>query len=286
VTTAVANATPPALAARKPLRVLIADADAKTRTQLADAVEKFDPLIAIHEASDGDETADRIVALKPDVAFVNVKLPGMSGAEAVAVARLQQVKPLTILMSDDVITRWVALSTELNAYEFLKKPFDPEHIASMLRAVTRMREKLSLLLIDDSQTARALVRRMLANARFDLEVDETDTGRHAIKLMQIKKYDLALIDLNMDGIDGFETACQAREVSPDTTLLLMTATRDEKIEQASRHFGVAGFLQKPFYAHHVEDILHDIFGLRRPYLLNVIGRVHSRAGARKAKAAY
>jgi CheY-like chemotaxis protein len=285
VTTAVANATPPAVAARKPLRVLIADAAADTRAILVETIEKFDPLTDIHETPNGEEAAKLIVSLKPDIAFVNVKLPGMGGAEAVAVARLQQAKPLTILMSDDVITRWVALSTEVNAYEFLKKPFDPEHITAMLRAVTRMREKLSLLLVDDSQTARTLVRRMLANSRFDLTVDETDNGRHAIKLMQIKKYDLALIDLNMEGIDGFETACQAREVSPETTLLLMTATRDEKIEHASRHFGVAGFLQKPFYAHHVEDILHDIFGLRRPYLLNVIGRVHSRAGGKKAKAA-
>jgi DNA-binding response OmpR family regulator len=282
VTTAVANARPSAATARKPLRVLIADADAPTRLKLAETLAGYDPQIAVFECVDGNEAAEQIVARKPDVAFVNVKLPGVNGAEAVAVGRLQKVEPVTILMSDAVLTRWVALSTELHAYEFLKKPFDPEHVVSMMRAVACMKEKRSFLLVDDSQTARSLVRRVLANSRFDLIVDETDNGRHAIKLMQIKKYDLALIDLNMAGIDGFETACQAREISPGTTLLLMTATRDEKIEGASKHFGVAGFLQKPFYAHHVEDILHDIYGLRRPYLLNVIGRVHARALSKKA----
>lgn len=284
MTTTVANTRSDSSARHGSLRVLIADETAGTRLNLTIALRSFDPAIEIVEVENGSDAAERIVALKPDIAFVNVKLPGMSGAEAVAIARLQNVKPVTILMSDTVLTRWVALSTELDAYEFLKKPFDPEHVVSMMRAVTRMKQKLRLLLVEDSQVARALIRKVLVNARFDLEVDETDSGRHALKLMQLTKYDLALIDLNMPGIDGFETACQAKDISPETTLLLMSGTRNEKIEGASKHFGVAGFLQKPFYAHHVEDILHDIFGLRRPYLLNVIGRVHSRVTRKKSSA--
>jgi len=284
VTTTVANTRSDGSARHGSLRVLIADETPATRLNLTIALRSFDPAIEIVEVENGSDAAEKIVALKPDVAFVNVKLPGMSGAEAVAIARLRNVKPVTILMSDTVLTRWVALSTELDAYEFLKKPFDPEHVVSMMRAVTRMKQKLRLLLVEDSQVARALIRKVLVNARFDLEVDETDSGRHALKLMQLTKYDLALIDLNMAGIDGFETACQAKDISPETTLLLMSGTRNEKIEGASKHFGVAGFLQKPFYAHHVEDILHDIFGLRRPYLLNVIGRVHSRVTRKKSSA--
>lgn len=282
MTTTIAKPSSSKATRRSPLRVLIADESAGTRLDLSIALKRFDPSIEIVEVENGTDAAEKIVAIKPDVAFVNVKLPGMSGAEAVAIARLQNVRPVTILMSDTVLTRWVALSTELDAYEFLKKPFDPEHVVSMMRAVTRMKQKLRLLLVEDSQVARSLIRKVLTNARFDLEVDETDSGRHALKLMQLTKYDLALIDLNMAGIDGFETACQAKDISPETTLLLMSGTRNEKIEGASKHFGVAGFLQKPFYAHHVEDILHDIFGLRRPYLLNVIGRVHSRATSKKS----
>ncbi|HSP23574.1 MAG TPA: response regulator [Saliniramus sp.] len=284
MTTTVANPRTSESTRQGPLRVLIADESAGARLNLTIALRSFDPSIEIVEVENGSDAAEKIVALKPDVTFVNVKLPGMSGAEAVAIARLQNVKPVTILMSDTVLNRWVALSTELDAYEFLKKPFDPEHVVAMMRAVTRMKQKLRLLLVEDSQVARALIRKVLTNARFDLEVDETDSGRHALKLMQLTKYDLALIDLNLAGIDGFETACQAKDISPQTTLLLMSGTRNEKIEGASKHFGVAGFLQKPFYAHHVEDVLHDIFGLRRPYLLNVIGRVHSRATRKKSSA--
>ncbi len=264
------------------LKVLVADAAAGTRLHLAVALKSFDPGTEIHEVETGPAAAEKLVSLRPDVAFVNVKLPQMTGAEAVAVAKMRGVKPVTILMSDTVLTRWVALSTEVEAYEFLKKPFDPEHVAGLMQSVVRMREPLRLLLVEDSGAARALVRKVLTNSRFNLEIDETDSGRHALKLLQLTRYDLALIDLNMDGIDGFETACQAKEVSPGTTLILMSGTSNEKIEGASRHFGLAAFLQKPFYAHHVEDVLHDLFGLRRPYLFNVIGRTHARVQRKAA----
>lgn len=276
-----ADTVPTATPTRRSLRVVIADGSSATQRELIAALKSFDPRIDIILVSNGDEASEKIIAFKPDVTFVNVKLSGISGPQAVAIARLENVKPVTIMMSDVFHPDWVELSTELEAYEFLKKPFDPEHVVAMMASVTRMKQKLRLLLVEDSQTARTLIRKVIANSRFDLEVDETDGGRHALKMMQRTKYDLALIDLNMQGIDGFETACLAKDVSPETTLLMMSGTKNEKIEGASKHFGVAGFLQKPFYSHHVEDILHDVFGLRRPYLLNATGRVHAREQRKK-----
>ena len=262
--------------ARPPLRVVIADASISTQRQLISTLKSFNPRTEIIIIENGEEASDKIITVKPDVAFVNLELPGLTGPQAIAIARLEKVKPITVLMSNGIVDDWVRLSVELEAYEFLKKPLDPEHIVAMMNSVARMKEKLRLLLVEDSQTARTLIRKVLSNTRFNLEVDETDGGRHALKLMQLTKYDLALIDLNMEGIDGFETSCIATEISPETTLLMMSGTKNEKIENASRHFGVAAFLQKPFYAHDVDDILHDILGLRRPYLLNVTGRVNAR----------
>lgn len=277
-----ADTRPRATTERRSLRVVIADGSTATQRELISTLKSVDPDIEIILVDNGYEASEKIIAFKPDVAFVNVKLSGITGAQAIAVARLENVKPITILMTDGILDNWIALSTELEAYEFLKKPFDPEHVVAMMTSVVRMKQKLRLLLVEDSPTARTLIRKVLGNARFNLEVDETDGGRHALKLMQLSRYDLALIDLNMEGIDGFETACLARDVSPETTLLMMSGTNNEKIEGASKHFGIAGFLRKPFYAHDVEDMLHDIFGLRRPYLLNATGRVHARELRKKS----
>jgi DNA-binding NtrC family response regulator len=205
------------------------------------------------------------------VAFVDVQLPDMSGAEALAWAKAQGCKTPTVLMSSAVIPKWTDVSVELGAYEFLKKPFDPDHIGHLMRAFERMRRPARLLLVDDSSTARTLVQRVLSASCFTFEIDETDTGQHALKLLRIVPYELAVIDFNLDGsIDGLETTCHARDASPDTKIILMSGTDNATIAQAARHFGVVSFLKKPFYATQVDHALHTVFGLRRPYLLNAL----------------
>lgn len=262
------------------LRVMIADASPEARRRIADAVLSHAPECEIVEVDRGDIAAERIVSDRPDVLFVNVKLPAMSGAEAVAIAKLQGVRPVTILLSEQVLTRWVALSIEVGAYEFLKSPYDAAHIVALMRAVEKMRAPLRVLVVEDAENARAIIRKTLAATRFDLAIDETDSGAHAIKLLQHERFDIALIDLHMAGMDGLETACKAKEVVPDTALVMMSGAGNERIEAASKHFGFSTFLQKPFFAHHVEDMLHEVLGLRRPYLLNAIGRVHKREAAK------
>lgn len=258
------------------MHVMIADADPQQREHLAEAVRAAAPHARISFAEKGDEAAAAIVRLRPDVLFINVKLPEMSGAEAVVMAKHEKVTPITILLSDNILSRWVALATELDAYEFLKHPYDPKHIAGLIAAIERMRTKMRVLLVESSEAIRALMHKLLRQSRFDLELDDTDSGTHALKLMGSARYDVALIDLHLADMDGLETACKLKDESPETRLVLMSAPGSEKIEAASGHFGFNSFLQKPFYAHHIEDVLHEIFKLRRPYLLNAIGRVHAR----------
>jgi DNA-binding response OmpR family regulator len=259
------------------LHVMIAEPDPEQRAHVADAVRAAVPQVQLTVVADGQEAVAAIIAKRPDVLFVNVKMPGINGAEAVVLARQEGVEPLTVLMSDKVLSRWVALSNELEAYEFLKKPYDEAHIAGLMQAVIRMRAPMRVLLVEGSETTRALVTRLMKQSRFNLKVEETDSGVHAVKMMRATPFDVALIDLHLDGMDGLETACQVKDAAPHTALVLISAPGAEKIEAASRHFGFTTFLQKPFYAHHVEDMLHEVFNLRRPYLLNATGRVHARS---------
>lgn len=259
------------------LHVMIAEPDPEQRAHIADAVRAAVPQVQLTVVADGQEAVAAIIAKRPDVLFVNVKMPGINGAEAVVLARQEGAEPLTVLMSDKVLSRWVALSNELEAYEFLKKPYDEAHIAGLMQAVIRMRAPMRVLLVEGSETTRALVTRLMKQSRFNLKVEETDSGVHAVKMMRATPFDVALIDLHLDGMDGLETACQVKDAAPHTALVLISAPGAEKIEAASRHFGFTTFLQKPFYAHHVEDMLHEVFNLRRPYLLNATGRVHARS---------
>lgn len=261
---------------RDRLRALVADGSAGSRLSLAVTLKGFDATMEIVEAANGQAALRALNDDMPHLAFVNVQLDVMSGAEAIAMARHQGVRPVTFLMTDAVMKKWVDLSVELDAYEFLKKPLDVDHLVAMLANVRRMRERLRLLLVEPSDAARNLVRKVLGTTRFDIEIDETDTGAHAVKLLQLTRYDLALVNEAMPRMDGLETICQGREVATQTQFLLMSTGRGDTLPASLRHFGVAAVLNKPFYARDVEKVLHRLYGLRRPYLLNHFTPEHER----------
>ncbi len=257
---------------RRPnLVALVADDFAATRSNLVTAIHTFDPSAEIIEVTDGKQAVAALGKHVPDVAFVNVQLPLLSGAEALAFSRAQGIKPFTTLMSNLIVGEWVELSLRLGAYEFLKKPFDPDHVVHLLRAYDRTRQPIKLLLVDASHASRQMVRRILNSSGFAFEIDETDTGQHALKVLRRGNYDLALIERILPvGIDGLETACQASQAAPGTKLILMSSAENSHLEQVARHFGIAWLLKKPFFPRDVDYAIHRAFGLRRPYLLNAL----------------
>src|SRR5688572_27516978 len=185
-----ANQTPCAPSLSSPWRILLPDDAASMRKSLATAIRNSDTSIEIIEALTGRQALEALVARSPDIAFVNLQLPEITGAEAIAWASRRGVRPLTILMSNQVLPKWVEISTELGAYEFWRKRFDPAHVMELLRAYRMMRTPMKLLLVDESPTAHETVGRMAAISRFTLDVDHSHNGAHALQLLREIHYDL------------------------------------------------------------------------------------------------
>lgn len=249
---------------------LIGDDSPEFRQAIAGAVQSFDPSIRITEVENGVDARNVLLKQRPQLAFLNLQLPKLSGAEALAWAVARGIRPFSVLMSGQALPKWIELSIELHAYEFLRKPFDPAHVTHMLEAHRRMVAPLRLLLAEGAEPARRLIRRVLDDTRFRFEIDEVENGRLALKALRLAKYDLALIDRHLPSLDGLELACQAAEVAPRTRILMMAAGDAGSVAQAVKQFGIAALLRKPFYVWDMEIALHTAFGLRRPYLLNAL----------------
>ena len=251
--------------------VLIADADASRRTALAAIVRRFDPAAQITEAASGQELIDIILTKRPSLGFVGLQLDGLSGPEAVALARKSGGNlDCLVFVAARVFPQWQELTQSLQAYEVLKTPLDPEHIESLLQANARRQQPTSVLLAASSEAGRSMIGRVLTRSGFNLVVDETDSGRHALKLLRLGAYGLAFIDANLAGLDGLELACQVQSLNLDTRLTLLTTGDPEPIAHAARYFGVSFVLKMPFYARDIDLALHHALGLRRPYLLNAL----------------
>ncbi|MBL8755403.1 MAG: sigma-54-dependent Fis family transcriptional regulator [Planctomycetes bacterium] len=100
------------------------------------------------------------------------------------------------------------------------------------------------LVVDDEESMRHFLQRGLARLQYDVTV--AADGTEALALAEARRFDLAVVDLRMPGLDGLAVLGRLRSLVPDLVVVLMTAhgTVDSAVE--AMHLGAADFVQKPF----------------------------------------
>jgi DNA-binding NarL/FixJ family response regulator len=87
--------------------------------------------------------------------------------------------------------------------------------------------------------------RTLLRARRDFSVcGETDNGIEAVKLAVQSKPDVAIMDVDMPGINGIEATRQISKALPNTEILIFTAEDNEDIMRECLRAGAGGYLLK------------------------------------------
>jgi len=118
------------------IRVLIADDEAPARGKLERWVAEQPDMQMTGYAEDGLVAAQSIERLHPDVAFLDIQMPGLSGLE-VAAQLEESSAPLIVFVT--AFDEHAVKAFELNAVDYLLKPYDKDRL---LRALQRVRERL------------------------------------------------------------------------------------------------------------------------------------------------
>lgn len=105
-------------------------------------------------------------------------------------------------------------------------------------------DKLKILVVDDEQRMRKLVRDFLVKKNF--EVMEAGDGEEAVDIFYENK-DIALIilDVMMPKMDGWQVCREIRKYS-QVPIIMLTAKSDEKDELQGFDLGVDEYISKPF----------------------------------------
>jgi len=126
------------------LRVLVADDDPGARQALADMVGALGHTV-VSLAGDGREAVEQSRALAPDVAILDVHMPGRTGIEAAEAMREGDSPVAVVLLSGDLEVSLAQHDPRAtNAVAILPKPARLGILDATLRlAASRMRERVS-----------------------------------------------------------------------------------------------------------------------------------------------
>ena len=107
--------------------------------------------------------------------------------------------------------------------------------------------KARILVVDDVLANRKLAGKILAE---EYEVDSVKSGEEALDFFTRKIPELVLLDIHMEGIDGFEVLERMKAV-PETAqipVIFLTADDDHEVEMEGFRLGAMDFITKPFIA--------------------------------------
>ncbi len=117
------------------------------------------------------------------------------------------------------------------------------------------------MIVDDEPGVRALLRDTLSIAGFDV-IEATD-GMSALTLMRTNQPQLAVIDINMPLMDGFELVERLRSTNNLIPVLMLTAREDKSDIARGLKIGADDYVIKPFG---IEELVLRIRAiLRRSY---------------------
>ncbi|HEY1283094.1 MAG TPA: LytTR family DNA-binding domain-containing protein [Steroidobacteraceae bacterium] len=136
----------------KPLRVLLVDDEALARQRIEDLLRGEENVEIVGTADNGEAAVNAIRTLNPDLVFLDVQMPGMTGLDVIRTIGSDDM-PATVFVT--AYDQYALKAFDMAAIDYLVKPFDDERFEQAfararriieLQEVDRLSEQLLALL--------------------------------------------------------------------------------------------------------------------------------------------
>ena len=176
-------------------------------------------------------------------------LPSMNGWQL-----LHSIKPhfedlSVVVIAGFILEEGAAILTDRDVSGYLVKPIQRDRMRILLRALLdagNLGRTTEVVTIDDGRGTLALVERALSDRGIFHHCFEDP--QEGIQQIRKSRPDLAIIDLSLNGVDGFDI-CQELRSHCDTSnlpILILTASPSRQNVVRAIELNVAGFVAKPF----------------------------------------
>ncbi|MCA0985067.1 LytTR family DNA-binding domain-containing protein [Halobacillus yeomjeoni] len=122
---------------KEKIRALVVDDERFSREELIFLLKSFECIEVVGEASSGDDALMKSIQMHPDVLFLDVEMPKMTGMEVAA--SLQELKHVPYIVFATAHPDFAVEAFRHDAVDYLLKPYEEEQLSD---AIERLKKKL------------------------------------------------------------------------------------------------------------------------------------------------
>lgn len=130
-----------------------------------------------------------------------------------------------------------------------------------------MKEDVAMLIVDDETIVRESLGSWFREDGFQVEVAQS--GREALEKLTKRKWDIYLIDIKMPGMDGLELQRKIKEITPDASVIIMTAYASVDTAVEAMKQGAYDYIVKPFDPDNLQLLVRNALERKRLVSENV-----------------
>ncbi len=131
-------------------------------------------------------------------------------------------------------------------------------------------QKPNILVVDDEKDICMALKILLTKEGYN--VQECYNGEQAIERIRQENFDIIMTDIRMEKMDGFEVLREAQKISPETSVIMMTAFASVGSAVEAMRAGATDYITKPFINDEIRLTIRRILKSRDLQMENQILR--------------
>ena len=211
-------------------KILVVDDQRGMRLTLSGVIE--DKGYDVTGVEDGYQAIDAASKTSFDVIFMDIKMPGINGVQTFREIKKVSPNSVVVMMTGFAVEDLVKEALDEGAFSVVYKPFDMDHVISLVEAVLK---SVVILVVDDRSGDRVTLMQILSDKGF--RVAGAADGAEAVEMVRGSHYDVIFMDIKMPGIDGVQTFQEIKQVDPAARVIFMTGfVLEDSVKQAVEEY--------------------------------------------------
>ncbi|CAD8201518.1 unnamed protein product [Paramecium pentaurelia] len=162
------------------------------------------------------------------------------------------------------------ISPEYFSHKFISSCKNLLHVDTIQKSISLCDKCVHVLIVDDIPFNQIALKLMLKH--YQIEADQAFDGLQAIDKVKTKLqehcsiYKLIFMDIEMPGIDGFQTSKQINELTQQQSMIVICSAYDTQQNLIEgQKVGISTFLPKPVKQDELEVVLRTLFQIKRNF---------------------